>query len=212
MVSANLDLKPIILAGGKATRMGEPKHMLRTPDGATLLQRTFDLLRKAVPSAPTIYISAAQDSVLGSIMNDNSGAAGLILDQEKNNTSRSAGPASGLLAAHHAHPEATFLVVGCDYPLLTVDALKYLQQAYDPPVSCFQNADGFCEPLLGIWSPLALRALEQEVATGRGSLTAVIEKLGGSTVAAPSGSEQCLFNVNNKEEWRSALDAVRARG
>ncbi|KAJ2981900.1 hypothetical protein NQ176_g1741 [Zarea fungicola] len=210
MVYELMDLKPLILAGGRATRMGEPKHMMQTPDGSTLLQRTFDLLGGVFQQTSTVYVSVAQESVLGSFMPDNMASARLILDEEKNTTSRSAGPASGLLSAYHMDSTATWMVVGCDYPLLTTHALNCLRQAYEPPMTCFLNADGVFEPLVAIWSPPALRVLEAEVVTGKGSLTAAIKRCGGNTVPAPDGCEQWLFNVNNQEEWQRALEFLKA--
>lgn len=210
MVYELINLKPLILAGGRATRMGEPKHMMQTPDGSSLLQRTFDLMSDVFQQTSTVYVSIAQDSVLGSFMTDNMASARLIFDEEENTTVRSAGPASGLLSAYHMDPTAIWLVVGCDYPLLTTHALDCLRQAYEPPITCFQNSDGFFEPLVGIWSPPALHALEDEVVTGKGSLTAAIKRCDGNTVSAPDGCEHWLFNVNNQEEWHRALELLKA--
>jgi molybdopterin-guanine dinucleotide biosynthesis protein A len=61
------------------------------------------------------------------------------------------GPAAGLLAAYKNDPHAHWLVIACDYPLLTSDALQQLYDAYEEPVTCFVNSQEWCEPLLGIW-------------------------------------------------------------
>ncbi|KAK4122021.1 hypothetical protein N657DRAFT_560307, partial [Parathielavia appendiculata] len=55
---------PLILAGGRSTRMQSPKHLLPMPDGRPLYQHQLDLLAAACPNAPAIYISLAQDSIL----------------------------------------------------------------------------------------------------------------------------------------------------
>ncbi|SPQ25720.1 b18cd0c0-f4ad-4005-8551-9f0e2e92d569 [Thermothielavioides terrestris] len=59
-----MSFTPLLLAGGKSTRMGSPKHLLPMPDGRPLYQHQLDLLARACPDAPTIYISLAQDSPL----------------------------------------------------------------------------------------------------------------------------------------------------
>ncbi|KAH7014392.1 uncharacterized protein B0I36DRAFT_338660 [Microdochium trichocladiopsis] len=71
------------------------------------------------------------------------------------------GPIRGFLAAHEALPDATWLVIACDYPRLTVSAIQYLVEAYEPPVTCFRGARNKMEPLVSIWSPEALARLRQ---------------------------------------------------
>ncbi|KID86047.1 molybdenum cofactor biosynthesis protein C [Metarhizium guizhouense ARSEF 977] len=202
--------KPVLLAGGKATRMGEPKHLLSMGHGSTLLQHPFDLLHEVCPSEK-VYISLAQESPPAPLLGGRKDAAKFIYDSEPNDSSESAGPAAGIIAAHRADPGAVWLVVACDYPLLTTEALRYVCEAYSSPVTCFRNTTGYCEPLVGVCSPLALEALEKEVANGARSPAAVVKKLDGRTVSPPLGCENWLFNVNTKNDWRRALELLEAR-
>ncbi|KXJ87986.1 hypothetical protein Micbo1qcDRAFT_207739 [Microdochium bolleyi] len=71
------------------------------------------------------------------------------------------GPIRGFLAAHEALPDATWLIIACDYPRLTVNAIRYLIDAYESPVTCFQGARAKMEPLVSIWSPEALAQLKR---------------------------------------------------
>ncbi|KAK4243680.1 bifunctional molybdenum cofactor biosynthesis [Corynascus novoguineensis] len=183
-----MSFTPLILAGGRSSRMGSPKHLLSTPDGRPLYQHQIDLLPQVCPYAPTIYISLAQDSQLDDYLRTlpsvtdaspdpdpvlcktphirkvTPPAITIIHDLDANTSSvTSAGPAAGLLAAHRADPARTWLVIACDYPLLTQRALERLCAKYRPPVTCFRNADGFCEPLLGVWGPDGLAELERRV-------------------------------------------------
>ncbi|KAB5542465.1 MobA-like NTP transferase domain-containing protein [Coniochaeta sp. 2T2.1] len=158
------ELKPLILAGSRSTRMGSPKHLLKCPDGTPLYQRQIRLLRNACPTATTIYISLAKDSEKDP---DLRGAGRhklqIIYDLDANETDQSLGPAQGLLTAHQHDLTATWLVLAVDYPLVSTDMLGQLQDAYQSPVTCFRNADGYCEPLIGIWPPEALRRLGQNI-------------------------------------------------
>ncbi|KAL4863303.1 hypothetical protein BDV12DRAFT_202214 [Aspergillus spectabilis] len=76
------------------------------------------------------------------------------------------GPAGGLLAAHRHDSDPDWLLVACDYPFFCVSALRQLTKETIGPVTCFENADGAYEPLLGIWTPLALRLLKENVDRG----------------------------------------------
>ncbi|KAK4159954.1 nucleotide-diphospho-sugar transferase [Cladorrhinum sp. PSN259] len=211
----DLNLRPLILAGGKSVRMGSPKHLLQLPDGTPLYQHLINLLHKACPESPTIYISLAKDSVLDDFLLD--AAANVfanprvvvIHDLQDNTAPESGGPAQGLLSAFRFDPTATWLVVAVDYPLLTIDGLHQLRQAYQPPITCFRNAEGFCEPLVGIWSPEAVGLLAKSA--DNGSLpgpSSIVRRLGGNQIELLERDSTQLRNVNTREDWEAVRPLV----
>lgn len=129
----------------------------------------------------------------------------IIMDTETSQSEESKGPASGILAAFQHDPEATWLVVACDYPCITTSALDQLKSAYKPPVTCFQNLEGFCEPLLGIWSPEAMRHLKRNCEKGKLSPSKAVKELGGFVIIPDGNADTVLKNVNTKEDWEIAL-------
>ncbi|KAH7168341.1 heterokaryon incompatibility protein-domain-containing protein [Fusarium sp. MPI-SDFR-AT-0072] len=211
-------MKPLILGGGKSTRMGSPKHLLPMPDGRTLYQHQIEVLRKACPEAETIFISLAQDSEMDELLQNASkvsyeatpgeNSIEVILDLESSQGDESKGPAAGLLAAYESDPDVTWLVVACDYPCITPSALQELQERYRPPVTCFINHEGFCEPLLGIWSPEAISHLNENCKAGKLSPGKTVQELEGYTYL-PENSETLLRNVNIKSEWEDVLKSLR---
>ena len=214
-----LNLRPLILAGGKSVRMGSPKHLLQLPDGTPLYKHHIDLLRQACPDSATVYISLAKDSVLDDVLRDaaadvsSSPPVKVIHDvHDSNAPSESGGPAQGLLSAFRFDPTATWLVVAVDYPLLALDALHQLCEAYQPPVTCFRNAEGFCEPLVGIWSPEALALLAgSESADRGGSLpgpSSIVRRLKGKQIELLEGDSTQLRNVNTREDWEAVRSLV----
>jgi len=211
-------MKALLLAGGRSTRMGTPKHLLPMPDGRPIYQHLVDTLHAACPEADDVYISLAQESLLddrlrhAALPGNNTESKQtrrptlrILYDARGNNTTDSAGPAAGLLATHRAHPDATWLVVGCDYPFVTVEALSQLREMHAGPVTCFRNDEGFCEPLVGIWGPKALERLAENDAKGRSGPSAVVRELDGLTIR-PNGacSTKVLCNVNTPQEWEAA--------
>lgn len=218
-------LTPLILAGGRSTRMGSPKHLLRMPDGRPLYQHQLEVLARSCPRAPVIYISLAQDSELDDLLREHATSqhddthrtpeqpdVGVIFDLEPNGTEESAGPASGLLAASAARPDDTWLVVPCDSPFLDTELLERLRREYEPPVTCYQNSKGFCEPLVGVWSPEALARLAEKAKSGTVGPSSVVRELGGKQVGLPDGEERPLTDVNTKEDWEAALMLLDASG
>ena len=96
------------------------------------------------------------------------------------------GPAAGLLAAHHLHPEVAWLVVGCDYPWLMAQDIQQLVDARDieAGATAFLNeARHWPEPLLAIWEPNTLRALATAAAEQRTSPRKLLESVGCKMVA-----------------------------
>jgi molybdopterin-guanine dinucleotide biosynthesis protein A len=188
------------------------------PDGRPLYQHQIEILRKACPQTEIVYISLAQDLELDELLRSASKAsyeatAGensieIILDLESSQGNASKGPAAGLLAAYESDPAATWLVVACDYPSITADTLQDLQSRYKPPVTCLQNQEGFCEPLLGIWSPEAISHLKENCKAGKLSPSKAIRELDGYTYL-PEDSETLLQNVNISSEWEGALRSLR---
>ncbi len=80
------------------------------------------------------------------------------------------GPAAGIRAAQLAHPQAAWLVVACDLPLLDVSTLQHLIARRDPSrlATAFRSRhDGLPEPLCAIYEPAAGTALQEFLATGR---------------------------------------------
>ena len=220
---------PLILAGGKSTRMRSPKHLLPMPDGRPLYKHQIDVLSRACPKLAAIYISLAQDSLLdnflcecaeaqpndeGKTLEHESGGPDIkvIFDLDSNESEESAGPASGLLAAFAAQPDNTWLVVPCDSPFLNTELLQRLREEYTPPVTCYRNNKGFCEPLMGIWSPDALARLAEMAEGGRVGPSSVVRELGGKQLELPAEAETPLADVNTKEEWEAALMLLNSSG
>ncbi|KAF5676139.1 molybdenum cofactor biosynthesis C [Fusarium heterosporum] len=201
--------------------MGSSKHLLMMPDGRPLYQRQVEILREACPEAKIIHISLAQDSEVDGYLediktaphniNDDENNIAAIFDTETNQEEESKGPAAGLLAAFEHDPGATWLVVACDYPFITAAALQQLQSLYKPPVTCFRNIDGFCEPLLGIWSPEAISRLKSNCQQGMLSPSKVVHEMNGSMYTPPQESDDLLRNVNTKGEWENALKRLMVK-
>src|SRR5690606_25109443 len=64
------------------------------------------------------------------------------------------GPLSGLLTAHHYFPNKDIFLLGCDYPIVRRQDLAFLLEKREPGIEaiCYQNQDGFAEPLIAWYS------------------------------------------------------------
>lgn len=142
-----------VLIGGKSSRMGKPKHLLQT-DGRTWLERTVELVAQVTESLAIVGAGEIPEKVSSfTRLTD-------VPDAQ--------GPMSGVLAAMCWAPHASWLVVACDMPDLSADALSWLVSTRKPGVwGTVPKLEGSCglEPLLACYDFRA-RAVLQRQANG----------------------------------------------
>ncbi|PKX88658.1 molybdenum cofactor guanylyltransferase [Aspergillus novofumigatus IBT 16806] len=223
-------LKPLLLAGGHSSRMGTRKELLRVVGDVPLFVHLLIILREASPESDVVFLSLHDHDSLKAIANDRHITAvahnQLILNRgtttfpvhvvydgpgvpSEHDSTGGIGPAAGLLAAHHQDEAASWLVVACDYPFISVAALAQLRGEWTAPVTCFENRDGFCEPLLSIWSPDALRALKENIRNGILGPSAVVRRLRGKMIRPHE--ERWIFNVNTPADLEVASSHMKTK-
>lgn len=182
----------LVLAGGESRRMGEEKALIRY-SGEPQIARAATLLREVCDD---VYVSARADQ------EHVARAAGveLIPDQLME-----IGPASGVLSAMRAHPDAAWFVLACDMPFVDAGTIRRL--AVEREASCcataFENADGRIEPLCAIYERKARPPLEESVRAGNMSLRAWLEIVPIRRIAAPNA--ETLWSVNSPTERADAI-------
>ncbi len=186
-------LKSLILVGGKSTRMGSDKAFLDY-HGKPQYAFLADILRGM---GIETFISCRAEQVSQFIDNQN-----IIAD-----TFLDLGPFGAILSAFREDPNAAWLVLACDLPLLDAETLQFLIDNRNSHLTATsfkspESKEGFPEPLIAIWEPRAYPTLLQFLAQGiscprKVLINSEIELL---TPSVP----QALTNVNTLEE-RSAL-------
>lgn len=196
--------------------MGSPKHLLRH-NNRPLYLHTLELLQTFCHSHGQVHVSVRSEDQARSFNLPESWQhrATFLYDAHAHSSSshdmsaemkleeKDIGPAAGLLAAYHDNPSTHWLVIACDYPLLTHDALRQLLNTYEEPVTCFVNQHGWSEPLIGIWSPVALQKLENNVRQGNKGPGRAIKELHGRLVKPEV--EWWIKGVNTADEWTDVL-------
>jgi len=216
-------LNVLLLIRGKSSHMGAPEELLRFPDGRLALEHALETLHSAVPSASTIYISfhdKTQFNDVESLLKDVVARARTAEDAKQvehdhhhhtfpeltpifDEQEEDIGPAAGLLAAHSLHPDAKWLVLSCEYPLLPPPALQQLILEYQSSVTCFVNETGLAQPLVAIWDSEALEKLRESVKSGTTELNGIVEDMNGILIKPLR--EQWITRADTKEEWDKAM-------
>ena len=142
-----------VLVGGASRRMGRPKQLLEL-GGRTFLERTVDSL---APHADRVVLLGA-----GPVP---PGAADLPRLPDPPGLG---GPLAGILGAMRWAPDATWLVAGCDQPLISPAAVAWLLDQRRPGTWSVMPRLGAAgvEPLLAVYDARARTLLEAMAATG----------------------------------------------
>ncbi len=197
--SAAAPLKGLVLAGGRSSRMGQDKGLMAWHGRPQRLHAAALLEGLGIPA----YISCRPDQV------PELKGYRLVVDRLPD-----AGPLGALYSAFCEYPQAAWLVIACDMPLVDEEALKTLLDQRCP--TCGGTAyrapafdDGSPDPLLAIWEPAAFEVVRQRLEQGprcaRKALLAAQPRL-----LEPLRPE-VLLNVNTPSEAIALSEQLRYR-
>ena len=192
------DIRGLVLAGGKSTRMGRDKGLL-SYHGKPQREYLYEQLR---PLCREVYLSVRpeqKDSVPEGFA--------YIADENKYK-----GPLNGLLSAHHAYPDAAWLVVACDLPLIDRRVLEFLLERRNPNAMATAFATrktGLPEPLAAIWEPLGLQAAETHMQTAQSSCPRKFLINTETTLVYPE-DDLWVANANEPEEYEALLEKLNS--
>lgn len=143
------ELKGLVLAGGKSSRMKEPKAWLNIK-GLTQWQRCDEVL---APVSTEVLFSVSPQLLKPLLVPPHR----LVEDVFK----EPCGPVGGIISAFHRYPAAAFFVLACDMPNFDERAVEFLVRHRDPAsmATIFVNQDSESEPLCGIYEPAIVPSL-----------------------------------------------------
>lgn len=183
----------LVLCGGRSSRMGTDKCDLRyhgQPQGAYLFQEVDALCTGS-------FLSVRKEQY-----NEWMVDFPRITDEN-----RFRGPFNGLLSAHRTYPEAAWLVVACDLPLIDRQVLQQLLEGRNPQAvatAFTTQASGLPEPLVALWEPHGLARAEKYMETAQSSCPRKFLIQREATLVRVT-NDQFLMNANSQEEKEEAL-------
>ena len=170
-------LHGLVLAGGQSRRMGVDKGLIAYHGSPQVLW----LARLLADFCASVRVS------IGPRQQGESGypALATIVDADPG-----LGPAGGLLSAWKQVPDAAWLLVAVDLPLLDRATLTALTAGRSRArlATAFRHRQGLLEPLCTIWEPAAREVLEQRLKGGDASLRRLLEA-GPTRVLEPPSAE-----------------------
>jgi molybdopterin-guanine dinucleotide biosynthesis protein A len=189
----------LVICGGQSTRMGEDKSRL-VYHGKPQREYLVDLLQ---PFCEHVFISCNRQQ------------AGLVpppyealIDEDKYS---GIGPMAGLLSAHEKFPHASFLLVACDYPLITKNTLQHLIDARTGNASavCFWNpVVQINEPLIAIYENNSFQTLSEKFRNNKFSLRHFLNENNACSIVP--GNPDFLTSVDDAESFRRVKEMITA--
>ena len=187
-------LKALILSGGKSARMGMDKGQLIYQNGETEVER---LQRICEAQGLSTYLSVAAST----------GGANEIADRFMG-----LGPAGAMASAFLVDPDAAWLVLACDLPLVDEGLIQRLLDERKPNqlATAVRGASKpFPEPLIAIYEPPAYARLLQFLSIGYACPRKVL--INSDVYEVVLENESALTNANTPEERERVLDLLNER-
>jgi molybdopterin-guanine dinucleotide biosynthesis protein A len=114
------------------------------------------------------------------------------------------GPLGGVVAALEQSRYERNLILGVDMPFVPVKVLEKLVELGGREMVLLAEADGYVQPLCGVYSRSALPGLRRELGAGRLKLKDAIKAVGGDAYVR-IGEESWFRNLNTPDDFRAAL-------
>jgi molybdopterin-guanine dinucleotide biosynthesis protein A len=189
----------LILAGGKSSRMGTDKALINY-HGRPQQELLFDLVQDFCEHT---FISLRKEQ-----QEDLPEKYKVILDQNEY-----PGPLNGILSAHKKYPEAAWLVIACDLPLLNKETLHFLvkkRNANKDATALATKASGLPEPLAAIWEPKGLLGVKEYLKNATSSCPRKFLINTDTHLIFPE-NDDVLANANSMLDYQRIKDALNSQ-
>jgi len=188
-----IEAAAIILAGGKSSRMGENKALVRVTE-YKMLEGIIQVLR---PEFAEIILSANDDCYA---------AFGLktVQDSYKNR-----GPLSGIHAGLKASGFFTNFFAACDMPFTDVRLARYMAEIVPGFDAVVPKIGEYYQPLFAVYTRNCLQAIEKQLKAGRNKITSFfgdvrIRFISIDEITKFGEPEKLFFNVNTPVDLHQA--------
>ena len=190
-----ISMTAIILAGGKSSRMGQDKALLRFGE-KTILENLVDFTNDIFSETLVIVNETMKIESL------NLRETNVYVDLIKNQ-----GPLGGIYTGLIYSRNLSNFVFTCDMPFIDeyiIDKLVEFWEA-DFDVICFEEPEGNYEPFPGIYSRSSRSLIKSLLDVGRNSMKRFFEIATVKPVLLEKEKIKVLTNMNYREDYDRAL-------
>lgn len=182
----------IILAGGKSSRMGTDKGLLKL-NKKPFVQHSIDALKPLVSEILIVSDNSDYDEFGYKRVED-------II--------KSAGPVSGIYSGLEASKTKYNLMLSCDIPMINTEVLQKLIDATDDTSDIIQaESNGKTMPLIALYKKHIKDTFKNFLEQDERRLRVVIKACNYKNVVLDEAYQSTTLNVNTKEELKQIEDA-----
>lgn len=186
-----------VLVGGSSVRMGTDKAGLSLPEGTTMVERVVRIVAESAIEVVLLGRAAQLPPALSDL---------IVLSDEPGRP----GPAAGLASLLRHAEDRWSLLVSCDLPKLTPQAVLQLADRVEPDADAvvYRTADrsGRYEACCALYHPRILPVVLDELRTGGASLQSVLRNIRTVAVCPDEDTRRALVDVDTPEDWRAFVD------
>jgi len=191
MATAHAPVAGVIVAGGRASRMGGRDKAFAAVGGEPIAVRTVRLFQDLFPQVIVATNRPERFNRLGV--------------ETVGDVFQGCGPLAGIHAALHASRLPHAFVAACDMPGLHAGVIRFLLARIGDADAIVPRWDGDVEPLHAVYATRCLPAMEANLAAGRFALREFLQRVrvdyvGEADLRAVDGAAESLTNVNTPEE------------
>ena len=197
------DVTGIILSGGKSSRMGTNKSLLKIGDN-TVIEIMVRLMKSLFQNVIISTNSEEEYSFLDCPM---------VADIHRN-----AGPLAGIHSTLLKSTTEKNFIISCDVPLMSREMIEYFVEYKTEEPILISRAAGYLQPLVGIYKKRLLPLIEKILSENENksdemkkhlSLHALIDKTDTEIIdvtTLPFYSDKLFFNLNNKDDFEKLIN------
>jgi molybdenum cofactor guanylyltransferase len=193
----------IILSGGRNSRMGVNKSMLKIGD-RTVIEIIVDLMQSLFSELILSTNSSEEYSFL---------QLTTVADLYKD-----AGPLAGIHAGLRRSATRENVIISCDLPLMSREMLEYLATVPSNKSVVISRVAGFIQPLPGRYAKELLPAIEKILATASNHKSKSLYNLYtqvDTEITDPSHlpffRDELFFNMNSKNDYEKISVCAKSR-
>lgn len=182
------NITAIILAGGKNSRMGSDKGLLKL-EGTTFISRIMDAVRPNVNDMLLISSNTEYDKF------------GIKRHQD---LIRDSGPMGGLFTGLFYSESPWNLVLSCDIPMINSEVVEYLLKASNSEADVNQlEVKDETLPMVALYKKQCMHKCLEELKNGERRLRSLVSQLNTNTIHLAPELEPFVRNINTPADLKA---------